>query len=67
MMMRPIRAWRAVWKKRQVADVMARFELVIESSVEGVRKPDSAIYQLACSNLAWPPLSAYFSMIWGLI
>ena len=38
-------------KAAQVADVMARFELVIESSVEGVRKPDPAIYQLACSKL----------------
>jgi len=38
-------------KAAQVADVMARFELVIESSVEGVRKPDPAIYQLACNKL----------------
>ena len=42
---------RSVEKARQVADVMARFELVIESSVEGVRKPDPAIYQLACDRL----------------
>ena len=39
-------------KAAQVADVMARFEWVIESSVEGVRKPDPAIYQLACNKLA---------------
>ena len=38
-------------KAAQVADVMARFELVIESSLEGVRKPDPAIYQLACNKL----------------
>ena len=30
---------------------MARFEMVIESSVEGLRKPDPAIYQLACDKL----------------
>lgn len=42
---------RSLEKARQVADVMARFELVIESSVEGVRKPDPAIYQLACNRL----------------
>ena len=34
---------RSVEKARRVSDVMARFELVIESSVEGVRKPDPAL------------------------
>lgn len=42
---------RSVEKAEQVAAVMARFELVIESSIEGVRKPDPAIYQLACDRL----------------
>ncbi|MCH1569091.1 MAG: HAD-IA family hydrolase [Alphaproteobacteria bacterium] len=38
-------------KAAEIATVMARFEMVIESSVEGVRKPDPAIYQLACTKL----------------
>ena len=42
---------RSVEKARQVADVMARFELVIESSVEGCANPIPAIYQLACDRL----------------
>ena len=38
-------------KAAAIADVMARFEMVIESSIEGLRKPDPAIYQLACDKL----------------
>lgn len=38
-------------KAKEIANVMARFEMVIESSVEGVRKPDPAIYHLACDKL----------------
>lgn len=35
----------------RVAEVMALFDLVVESSVEGVRKPDPRIYHLACERL----------------
>ena len=38
-----------------VADVMARFEVVIESSRVGVRKPDPAIYAMACEQLGVEP------------
>ena len=38
-----------------VQAVMARFDLVIESSKEGVRKPDPRIYRLACERLAVAP------------
>ena len=38
-------------KAKEIANVMARFEMVIESSVEGVIKPDPAIYRLACDKL----------------
>lgn len=38
-------------KAKEIAEVMTRFEMVIESSVEGVRKPDPAIYHLACDRL----------------
>ncbi len=35
----------------EVADVMARFEVVIESSKVGLRKPDPRIYELALSEM----------------
>jgi len=38
-----------------VSAVMALFDLVIESSKEGMRKPDPRIYQLACERLAVAP------------
>ncbi len=38
-------------KAGAVAAVMTRFEEVIESSLVGVRKPDPAIYQMACDKL----------------
>jgi putative hydrolase of the HAD superfamily len=38
-------------KAARVAEVMAMFDLVVESSVEGVRKPDPKIYQLTCERL----------------
>ncbi|MEM7540753.1 MAG: HAD-IA family hydrolase [Pseudomonadota bacterium] len=37
------------------AAVMSLFDLVIESSKEGMRKPDPRIYQLACERLAVAP------------
>jgi putative hydrolase of the HAD superfamily len=38
-----------------LAEVLARFEAVIESSKAGVRKPDPAIYRLMLERLALPP------------
>lgn len=38
-----------------VTDVLALFELVIESSAEGIRKPNPRIYELACSRLGVDP------------
>jgi putative hydrolase of the HAD superfamily len=38
-------------KEQAVAAVMTRFEHVIESSEVGVRKPQPAIYQMACDKL----------------
>jgi len=43
-----------------VADVVAHFDVVIESSVVGVRKPDPAFYELACERLAIDPAEAVF-------
>lgn len=47
-------------KAAQVADVMTRFEAVIESSLVGVRKPDPAIYHMACDELALAPENCVF-------
>lgn len=40
--------------------VMALFDLVVESSIEGVRKPDPRIYELTCERLGVPPEQAVF-------
>jgi putative hydrolase of the HAD superfamily len=37
-----------------------RFDVFIESSVEGLRKPDPAIYELACSRLEATPKEMIF-------
>jgi putative hydrolase of the HAD superfamily len=42
---------RSAEKARAVAEVMARFDHVIESSKVGVRKPDPRIYQMMCETL----------------
>ncbi|MFM7120441.1 MAG: HAD-IA family hydrolase [Gammaproteobacteria bacterium] len=44
----------------RVADVMALFDLVVESSVEGIRKPNPRIYELACERLGVHPERAVF-------
>jgi putative hydrolase of the HAD superfamily len=38
-------------KANAVAEVMALFDLVVESSVEGVRKPNPEIYTRTCKRL----------------
>lgn len=40
---------------RSVTAVMALFDVVIESSKAGVRKPDPRIYQMACEGLGVAP------------
>jgi putative hydrolase of the HAD superfamily len=44
----------------QMAEVMALFDLVVESSVEGIRKPNPRIYQIACERLGVAPERAVF-------
>jgi len=39
----------------EVADIMARFAHVIESSKAGVRKPDPRIYEMMCEKLGVEP------------
>lgn len=43
-----------------MAEIVAMFEAVIESSVVGVRKPDPAFYEIACQRLAIEPTEAVF-------
>ena len=38
-------------KAEAVAEVMALFDLVVESSIEGIRKPNPDIYRLTCERL----------------
>ncbi len=42
-------------REKQAAEVMAMFELVIESSKVNLRKPDPRIYQLACEKIGVRP------------
>lgn len=47
-------------KARQMREIMARFDHVIESSKVGVRKPDPRIYQMMCDALAVAPAACVF-------
>lgn len=47
-------------KAAAVGAVMALFDVVIESSLEGIRKPNPAIYQLACEKLGVTPAHCVF-------
>ncbi|MEM7469235.1 MAG: HAD-IA family hydrolase [Pseudomonadota bacterium] len=42
-------------RANEVREVMRDFDLVIESSKEGIRKPDPAIYELACERMNVAP------------
>ena len=44
----------------QIEAVMEVFDVVIESSKEGIRKPDPQFYLLACEKLAIEPAEAVF-------
>lgn len=41
-------------------NAMSLFEVIVESSVEGVRKPDPAIYRIACERLGVEPARTVF-------
>ncbi|MFK7913751.1 MAG: HAD-IA family hydrolase [Pseudomonadales bacterium] len=47
-------------KAARIAEVMALFDLVVESSIEGVRKPEPGIYQIACERLGIDPARTIF-------
>jgi putative hydrolase of the HAD superfamily len=43
-----------------MAEIVAMFDTVVESSVVGVRKPDPEFYEIACERLAISPTEAVF-------
>ena len=47
-------------RAEQAAKVMAMFNVIVESSVEGVRKPQPRIYEIACERLGVVPERAVF-------
>ncbi|HIG40411.1 MAG: HAD-IA family hydrolase [bacterium] len=47
-------------KANQVANVMALFDTVIESSKAGIRKPNPRIYEIACESMDIKPKEAVF-------
>lgn len=47
-------------KAARAREVMALFDLVVESSKEGVRKPDPRIYKLTCERLGVAPSRTVF-------
>ncbi len=46
--------------EKDVAEVASLFDIVIESSKEGIRKPDPAIYRLACDKINVHPDSIVY-------
>ncbi len=47
-------------KAARIAAVMASFDVVVESSIEGMRKPDPRIYRIACERLDVTPERTVF-------
>ena len=47
-------------RAEQAAKVMAMFDVIVESSVEGVRKPQPRIYEIACERLGVVPERTVF-------
>lgn len=44
----------------RTAAILDQFDVVVESSIEGIRKPDPRIYRLACDRLGVLPENAVF-------
>lgn len=51
---------RTAEKAAAIAVILARFDVVIESSKVGIRKPDPAIYRLACEKLGVPAAACVY-------
>ena len=46
--------------RHPLADVLTHFDVIVESSKAGVRKPDPRFYELACAELGIAPSEAVF-------
>jgi putative hydrolase of the HAD superfamily len=51
---------RTAEKAAAIGAILARFDCVIESSKVGIRKPDPAIYRMACDALAVTPAQCVY-------
>lgn len=51
---------RSTEKAKAVAEIMTLFDVVIESSKVGIRKPNPRIYEMACEALAVAPVEAVY-------
>ena len=49
-----------VFERRDIDEVMRRFDVVVESSAVGVRKPEPRFYEIACELLAVRPEECVF-------
>ncbi len=47
-------------RSAQIREILALFDLVLESSKEGIRKPNPKFYELACERLGIRPTGAVF-------
>lgn len=47
-------------REREIKDVMSIFKVIVESSIEGIRKPDPRIYQIACERLGVSPQNVVY-------
>ena len=47
-------------RKEETERVTALFDLIVESSTEGIRKPDPQIYEITCSRLGVAPQACVF-------
>jgi putative hydrolase of the HAD superfamily len=47
-------------RSAQIAEVMGLFDVIVESSQVGVRKPDPRFYEIACERLGIEPSEAVF-------
>jgi len=52
--------WRAEDEGGRLDDLLSLFDVVIESSKAGVRKPDPRFYEMACAQLEIEPSEAVF-------
>ena len=50
----------AAQRSSEIAAIMARFDVVVESSKVGIRKPETRFYEIACELLGVEPASCVF-------